>query len=105
MKALLHAKRIYFAPLDEKRFMSKENKGQSGLYVLICRTTDKFYIGSSEVLGNRLLDYTQPSYETCSYSYSKGDSQTRAGQLHLRGTRNLPSRPSFGTRAILVRST
>jgi group I intron endonuclease len=62
MSIIHHAKRIYFAPSDEKLIISFENRNQAGVYALICRITQKYYVGSSIKLGNRLLDYMQPAY-------------------------------------------
>src|SRR5436305_901550 len=57
-----HAKRIYLSPLSEKLDISLENRGSSGVYALICKVNNKFYVGSSVYLANRLLDYMQPAY-------------------------------------------
>jgi len=57
---LLYAKRIYFSPYTEKPYISLENRDSSGIYALICKVTNKVYIGSSIKLGQRLLDYMQP---------------------------------------------
>jgi group I intron endonuclease len=57
-----HAKRIYLSPLSDKLDISLENRGSSGVYALICKVNNKFYVGSSVYLANRLLDYMQPAY-------------------------------------------
>lgn len=62
MRIIHHAKRIYFFPLSEKVIISLENRNQAGVYALICKVTNRFYIGSSVYLGARLLDYMQPAY-------------------------------------------
>jgi group I intron endonuclease len=62
MSIILHAKRIYLSPLSEKWAISLENRGSSGVYALICKASNKFYVGSSVCLANRLLDYMQPAY-------------------------------------------
>jgi group I intron endonuclease len=62
MRILLYAKRIYLAPSSEKVIISLENRNQAGVYALICKVTNRFYIGSSVYLGARLLDYMQPAY-------------------------------------------
>jgi group I intron endonuclease len=62
MSILLYAKRIYFSPHTDKLVISLENLNQAGVYALICRVTNKVYIGSSIKLGARLLDYMQPAY-------------------------------------------
>jgi hypothetical protein len=74
MTILLYAKRIYFDPgtplegitstkgSSEKSVISLENRDQVGVYALICKVTQKFYIGSSVYLGCRMLDYMQPAY-------------------------------------------
>lgn len=62
MSILHHAKRIYLSPLSEKLAISLENRGSSGVYALICKVNNKFYVGSSINLANRLLDYMQPAY-------------------------------------------
>jgi group I intron endonuclease len=62
MSILLYAKRIYFDPASEKYLISLENRDQVGVYALICKITQKFYIGSSVFLGCRMLDYMQPAY-------------------------------------------
>jgi len=62
MRIIHHAKRIYFFPLSEKPIISIENRNQAGVYALICRVTNKNYVGGSVNLANRLLDYMQPAY-------------------------------------------
>lgn len=62
MRVLIYAKRIYFNPSSEKHIISLENFKQAGVYALICKSTNKYYIGSSVYLGARLLDYMQPAY-------------------------------------------
>lgn len=62
MSILLYAKRIYFDPASENYLISLENRDQVGVYALICKITQKFYIGSSVYLGCRMLDYMQPAY-------------------------------------------
>src|ERR1700722_7840346 len=62
MLIIHYAKRIYFSPLSEKFDISLENRNQAGVYALICRVTNKFYVGSSINLAHRLLDYMQPAY-------------------------------------------
>jgi group I intron endonuclease len=62
MRILLYAKRIYFSPFTNKPYISLENRDSSGVYALICKVTNKVYIGSSIKLGQRLLDYMQPAY-------------------------------------------
>jgi len=62
MRVLIYAKRIYFNPSSEKDMISLENRDQVGVYALICTVTQKFYIGSSVILGCRMLDYMQPAY-------------------------------------------
>lgn len=62
MRIINHAKRIYLSPLSEKRAIFLENRGSSGVYALICKVNNKFYVGSSINLTNRLLDYMQPAY-------------------------------------------
>jgi len=62
MRTFLFAKRIYFAPHTEKSIISLENRNTPGVYALICRVTNKIYVGSSINLGPRLLDYMQPAY-------------------------------------------
>lgn len=62
MKILIYAKRIYFNPFTEKVIISLENRSSSGVYALICKVNNKFYVGSSVNLANRLLDYMQPAY-------------------------------------------
>jgi group I intron endonuclease len=62
MHIIHHAKRIYLTPLSEKLTISLENRGSSGVYALICKVNNKFYVGSSVNLVNRLLDYMQPAY-------------------------------------------
>jgi group I intron endonuclease len=64
MSILLYAKRIYFIPASEKSLISLENRDQVGVYALISKVTQKFYIGSSVYLGCRILDYMQPAYLT-----------------------------------------
>jgi hypothetical protein len=46
----------------KKVLISLENRNSSGVYALICLITQKYYVGSSVKLGNRLLDYMQPAY-------------------------------------------
>jgi group I intron endonuclease len=62
MRILNNAKRIYFNPFSEKVIISLENRSSSGVYALICKVNNKFYVGSSVNLANRLLDYMQPAY-------------------------------------------
>jgi group I intron endonuclease len=62
MRVLIYAKRIYFNPSSEKHLISIENFKQAGVYALICKVSNQFYIGSSVYLGARLLDYMQPAY-------------------------------------------
>jgi group I intron endonuclease len=62
MRIIHHAKQVYLSPLSEKPHISLENRISSGVYALICRVTNKVYVGSSVHLGLRLLDYTQPAY-------------------------------------------
>jgi group I intron endonuclease len=62
MRILIYAKRIYLDPASEKVLISLENRNSSGVYALICKVTNKVYIGSSIKLGGRLLDYMQPAY-------------------------------------------
>jgi group I intron endonuclease len=62
MRILIYAKRIYLNPPSEKPLISLENRDQAGVYALICKVTQKFYIGGSVYLGCRLLDYMQPAY-------------------------------------------
>jgi group I intron endonuclease len=62
MTIIYHAKRVYLSPLSEKKAIILENRNSSGVYALICRVNNKFYIGSSINLTNRLLDYMQPAY-------------------------------------------
>jgi group I intron endonuclease len=62
MRILIYAKRIYLDPASEKICISLENRNSSGVYALICKVTNKVYIGSSVKLGARLLDYMQPAY-------------------------------------------
>jgi group I intron endonuclease len=62
MQIIHHAKRIYFSPLSEKALISLENRNQAGVYALICRVTNKNYVGGSVDLAHRLLDYMQPAY-------------------------------------------
>jgi hypothetical protein len=62
MRIIHHAKRIYFNPSSEKALISLENLNQVGVYALICKASNKTYIGSSVYLGARLLDYMQPAY-------------------------------------------
>lgn len=62
MTILFYAKRIYLDPASEKSVISLENRDQVGVYALICKVTQKFYIGSSVYLGCRMLDYMQPAY-------------------------------------------
>jgi hypothetical protein len=62
MSILLYAKRVYFDPASEKVVISLENHDQVRVYALICKVTQKFYIGSSVFLGCRMLDYMQPAY-------------------------------------------
>jgi group I intron endonuclease len=62
MRIIHHAKRIYFFPLSEKARISIENRNQAGVYALICRVTNKNYVGGSVNLAHRLLDYMQPAY-------------------------------------------
>jgi hypothetical protein len=62
MIILIYAKRIYLNPPSEKSLISLENRDQAGVYALICKVTQQFYIGGSVYLGPRLLDYMQPAY-------------------------------------------
>jgi group I intron endonuclease len=62
MTILYHAKRVYLSPLSEKKAIILENKGSAGVYALICKVSNKFYVGSSIKLTDRLLDYMQPAY-------------------------------------------
>jgi group I intron endonuclease len=62
MTIIYYAKRIYLSPLSEKKTLIVENKNSAGVYALICKVSNKFYIGSSINLTNRLLDYMQPAY-------------------------------------------
>lgn len=62
MTIIYHAKRIYLSPLSEKKTIILENRNSAGVYALICRANNKFYVGSSINLTNRLLDYMQPAY-------------------------------------------
>jgi len=62
MRILIHAKRIYLDPASEKPLISLENHNQAGVYALICKVSNQFYIGSSVYLGARFLDYMQPAY-------------------------------------------
>ncbi|RGB21507.1 GIY-YIG endonuclease [Rhizophagus diaphanus] len=62
MRVLIYAKRIYFNPSSEKHVISFENFKQAGVYALVCKVSNKIYIGSSVYLGDRLLDYMQPAY-------------------------------------------
>jgi group I intron endonuclease len=57
-----HAKRVYLTPSSDKWIISLENRNQAGVYALICKVTNKYYVGSSIHLGARLLDYMQPAY-------------------------------------------
>jgi len=45
-----------------KKAIILENKGSAGVYALICKVNNKFYVGSSIKLTDRLLDYMQPAY-------------------------------------------
>jgi group I intron endonuclease len=62
MTIIYHAKRVYLSPLSERKTIILENRNCSGVYALICRVNNKFYVGSSTNLTNRLLDYMQPAY-------------------------------------------
>lgn len=62
MTILYYAKRVYLSPLTEKKAMILENKNSAGVYALICKVSNKYYIGSSIKLTDRLLDYMQPAY-------------------------------------------
>jgi group I intron endonuclease len=62
MTIICYAKRVYLSPLSEKKGIIMENKGSAGVYALICRVSNKFYVGGSINLTNRLLDYMQPAY-------------------------------------------
>lgn len=62
MTILYYAKRVYLSPLSEKRDIILENKGSAGVYALISKVSNKFYVGSSIKLTDRLLDYMQPAY-------------------------------------------
>jgi len=62
MQIIHHAKRVYFSPLSKKALISIENRGSSGVYALICRVTNKNYVGGSVNLAHSLLDYMQPAY-------------------------------------------
>lgn len=62
MRILIYAKRIYLDPASEKVLISLENRNQAGVYALICKVNNKFYVASSVYLGARLLDYMQPAY-------------------------------------------
>ena len=53
---------VYLSPLSEKKAIILENKGSAGVYALRCKVSNKFYVGSSIKLTDRLLDYMQPAY-------------------------------------------
>jgi predicted GIY-YIG superfamily endonuclease len=47
--------------LSDKSNIYKTLKGKAGIYLLLCNTTNKYYIGSSINLVNRLKQYYSPS--------------------------------------------
>lgn len=57
---------LYDNPLLERNKILEENTNKSGIYVWINKLNNKFYIGSSKDLGNkvsgRLNRYFRPSY-------------------------------------------
>jgi hypothetical protein len=62
MHIIHHAKRIYLTPLSDKLSISLENRGSKGVYALICKVNNPFYVGSNINLTKRLLDYMHPAY-------------------------------------------